>query len=97
VVVNGSTVTVTPATFNAVEGQPVSNVVVATFTDMTAVYILTNGGPDNATQVLPSWAFTKGIQGGDLSGGAATALFMFPVLLALSILMLRRASRAEVS
>jgi multiple sugar transport system permease protein len=71
--------------------------IVATFTDMTAVYILTNGGPDNATQVLPSWAFTKGIQGGDLSGGAATALFMFPVLLALSILMLRRASRAEVT
>jgi multiple sugar transport system permease protein len=71
--------------------------IVATFTDMAAVYILTNGGPNNATQVLPNWAFTKGIEGGDLGGGAATALFMFPVLLALAILMLRRASRADVA
>ena len=33
VTVNASTITVTPLTFNAVEGQPVTNVVVATFTD----------------------------------------------------------------
>jgi hypothetical protein len=33
VVVNASTIVVTPLTFNAVEGQPVTNVVVATFTD----------------------------------------------------------------
>lgn len=71
--------------------------IVATFTDMTVVYILTAGGPNNATQVLPSWAFYKGIQGGNLSQGAALSLFMFPVLLALSVLMLRRVSRSEVS
>jgi hypothetical protein len=33
IVVNPSVITVTPQTFNAVEGQPVSNVVVATFHD----------------------------------------------------------------
>ena len=41
--------------------------VVFTFTDMTAVYILTRGGPADATQVLPSLAFFTGILGGDLA------------------------------
>lgn len=71
--------------------------IVFTFTDMAAVYVLTGGGPGNATQVLASWAFFKGINGGNLSVGAADALFMFPVLLGLAALMLRLASRAEVS
>ncbi|MGH7904199.1 MAG: carbohydrate ABC transporter permease [Candidatus Dormibacteraceae bacterium] len=71
--------------------------IVATFTDMAAVYILTSGGPNNSTQVLASWAFFKGINGGNLGQGAAVALFMFPVLLALSVVMLRTASRAEIA
>ena len=70
--------------------------IVFTFTDMAVVYVLTGGGPGNATQVLSSWAFFKGINGGDLGVGAADALFMFPVLLGLAALMLRLASRAEV-
>ena len=71
--------------------------IVATFTDMAAVYILTSGGPDNSTQVLASWAFFKGINSGNLAQGSAVAIFMFPVLLALSIVMLRTASRAEIA
>lgn len=71
--------------------------VVATFTDMTVVFILTAGGPNNATQVIPSWAFYKGIQGGNLSEGAALSLFMFPVLFGLSVLILRLVSRSEVA
>ncbi|MGH7776232.1 MAG: carbohydrate ABC transporter permease [Candidatus Dormibacterales bacterium] len=71
--------------------------IVATFTDMAAVYILTSGGPDNSTQVLASWAFFKGINSGNLGQGAAVALFMFPVLLAISVVMLRTASRAEIA
>ncbi|HEX9355834.1 MAG TPA: sugar ABC transporter permease [Streptosporangiaceae bacterium] len=70
--------------------------IVFTFTDMAVVYVLTGGGPGNATQVLSSWAFYKGINGGDLGVGAADALFMFPVLLGLAAIMLRLASRAEV-
>ena len=62
---------------------------VLTFTDMTVVYILTRGGPENATQVLPSWAFFKGIDSGDLAQGAAIALFLFPVLLAAAVAILR--------
>jgi multiple sugar transport system permease protein len=71
--------------------------IVFTFTDMAAVYVLTGGGPGNATQVLASWAFLKGVNGGNLSVGAADALIMFPVLLGLAAILLRLAARAEVS
>jgi multiple sugar transport system permease protein len=71
--------------------------IVTTFTDMTVVFILTSGGPENATQVLASWSFLKGIQGGDLSHGAALGLFMFPVLLGITVLMLRLISRSETA
>jgi ABC-type sugar transport systems, permease components len=71
--------------------------IVATFTDMAVVYILTHGGPGDATQVLASWSFYTGIQGGSLAQGAAIGVFMFPVLLGVCILMLRRASGVEVT
>jgi multiple sugar transport system permease protein len=62
-----------------------------TFTDMTVVHILTRGGPANSTQVLASWAFYRGIEGGDVAAGAAIALFLFPLLLAAAIAILRAA------
>src|ERR671930_80214 len=68
---------------------------ILTFTDMTVVYILTRGGPENATQTLPSYAFFKGIGGGDLAQGAAIALFLFPLLLAASIAILRSVRKME--
>ncbi len=71
--------------------------VVFTFTDMTVVYVLTQGGPLHSTQVLASWAFFKGIEAGDLAQGAAIALFLFPVMAGVAILMLRLARRTEVA
>lgn len=71
--------------------------VIFTFTDMTVVYILTRGGPYDTTQVLPSLAFFTGILGGDLSGGAAISLFLFPLLVLAAFLMLRTARRGEVT
>jgi len=71
--------------------------IIFTFTDMAVVYILTRGGPHDATQVLPSLAFFTGILGGDLAGGAAISLFLFPMLLAAALLMLRVARRSEVT
>jgi multiple sugar transport system permease protein len=68
---------------------------VLTFTDMSVVYILTRGGPENATQVLPSYAFLKGIGSGDLAQGAAIALFLFPLLLAAAVAILRSVRRME--
>ena len=66
------------------------------FTDMIVIYVLTRGGPYETTHVLASVAFYKGIDGGDLAGGAAIALFLFPVLAAAAIMILRLARRSEV-
>lgn len=68
---------------------------VFTFTDMAVIYILTRGGPYDSTHVLPSLAFFTGILGGDLAGGAAISLFLFPLLLAAALVMLRVARRSE--
>jgi multiple sugar transport system permease protein len=68
-----------------------------TFTDMTVVWVLTRGGPPpNTTQVLASLAFLKGIEGGDLAQGAAIAIFFFPVMATLAIIVLRLARKAVV-
>jgi multiple sugar transport system permease protein len=71
--------------------------VIFTIGDMAVVYVLTRGGPVYYTQVLPTWAFYKGIESGALAEGAATALFLFPVLLAVAILVLRFSRRTEVT
>lgn len=70
---------------------------VFSFGDMAVVYVLTRGGPVDYTQVLPTWSYKVGIEGANLGQGAAIALFIFPVLLAASIVMLRVASRTEVN
>ncbi len=67
-----------------------------TFTDMVVVFVLTRGGPVYFTQVLPVWAWFKGIDGGSLAEGAAIALFLLPLLLAVAILLLRNVRRMEV-
>ncbi|MGB3836571.1 carbohydrate ABC transporter permease [Castellaniella sp.] len=66
------------------------------FTDIITVFILTRGGPANATQVLPTLAFFTGVQGGGLGRGAATALFLLPVLAAVSIVILSLIRRREI-
>ncbi|MDP8936250.1 MAG: sugar ABC transporter permease [Actinomycetota bacterium] len=66
------------------------------FTDMSVVFVLTRGGPIDATQILPTWAFFRGIAGGDLAQGAAVALFLFPLLLAMAVLILRSVRKMEV-
>jgi multiple sugar transport system permease protein len=71
--------------------------IIFTFTDMIVVFVLTRGGPYDQTQVLATWAFFTGIQGGDLAGGAAVSLFLFPVLVAVAIVFLLLARRSEVT
>ena len=66
------------------------------FTDMIVIFVLTRGGPYDTTQVLSTLAFFTGIQGGDLAEGAATAVFLFPMLLAVAVVFLRVARRTEV-
>lgn len=71
--------------------------IVFTSTDMIVVFVLTRGGPYDSTHVLASQAFFTGIEGGDLAEGAATALFLFPILVAVAIGFLMIARRAEVT
>ena len=71
--------------------------IVFTAVDFAVVYILTRGGPFNSTQVLPTWAYFVGIDAGSLGQGAAISLFLFPLLVLVTILMLFFARRAQVS
>ncbi len=66
------------------------------FTDLTIVYLLTQGGPGNATEVLASYAFKVGIASGQLGKGAAVTLFLFPILLLFSIVFLRQLRKREI-
>jgi multiple sugar transport system permease protein len=68
---------------------------VFTLSDLGVVYLLTQGGPANATKTLPVLAYQVGIQAGALGRGAAIALFLFPLLLPLMILLLRNLKRRE--
>ncbi|MGH8946436.1 MAG: carbohydrate ABC transporter permease [Acidimicrobiia bacterium] len=70
--------------------------VILSISDMSLVYVLTRGGPTNSTQILSTWAFIKGIEGGSLSQGAAVALFLLPVLVGITAVVLRLARRREV-
>jgi multiple sugar transport system permease protein len=70
--------------------------IVFTFTDLSIVYLLTNGGPINATSVLGFQGFQVGIVSGDVSHGAAISLFMLPVLFFVVIGMLRFIRRREI-
>lgn len=68
---------------------------VFTLSDLSIVYLLTQGGPANATKILPVLAYQVGIQAGALGRGAAISLFLFPLLLPLMILLLRNLRRRE--
>ncbi len=70
--------------------------IVFTATDIIIILVLTRGGPYDSTQVLVSLAFYTGIDAGDLAVGASIALFLVPLLVAVAIIMLRLARRAEV-
>jgi multiple sugar transport system permease protein len=55
--------------------------VLFTFTDFQLVYAMTRGGPMNATHLMATLAFQRGIPGGQLGEGAAIAVAMIPFLL----------------
>ncbi len=71
--------------------------IVFTAADFAVVFVLTHGGPFNSTQVLTTWAYQIGIESGSLGEGAAISLFLFPLLAAVTVLMLFFAKRAQVS
>jgi len=68
---------------------------VFTLSDLSIVYLLTNGGPDSATEILPTLAYNIGIRAGALGRGAAVSLFLFPMLLPAMIVLLRTLRRTQ--
>lgn len=67
------------------------------FTDLTIVYLLTQGGPGNSTQILSYYAFQTGILSGDMGRGAAITIFLLPFLAVVSFLFLRAIRRSRVA
>lgn len=55
--------------------------VLFTFTDFQLIYVLTRGGPLNATHLMATLSFQRAISGGALGEGAALATLMVPFLL----------------
>jgi multiple sugar transport system permease protein len=65
--------------------------VIFTFADFQLVYVLTRGGPANATHLFATYAFDVAMSGGQLGMGASIALAMVPplalIIIAMSIYM----------
>ena len=55
--------------------------VLLTFTDFQLIYVITRGGPVNATHLMATLSFQRAITGGQLGEGAAIANAMIPFLL----------------
>ena len=62
---------------------------IGTFADFDIVRILTSGGPQDSTHLFATFAFTVGIQSGNIPRGAAVSLFMVPILATLAFFVLR--------
>jgi multiple sugar transport system permease protein len=62
---------------------------IVTFANYDIVRVLTSGGPYNTTHIFATWAFNVGITSGDIPLGAAVSFFMFPIMGASAIFILR--------
>jgi len=70
--------------------------VIQTFADFQIVYVLTGGGPANATHLFSTYAYQLGVGTGLLSQGAAISLAMFPILTLIVLAQLLYIRRVEV-
>jgi multiple sugar transport system permease protein len=69
--------------------------IIATFADFQLPYVLTGGGPANATQIFGTYAYQLGINTGLLGEGAAVSLAMFPLLFVIVVIQLWYIRRVE--
>lgn len=68
---------------------------ILTFNDFSIIWILTQGGPGNATQVLSTLTYKISIPGLELGKGVAVSVLMLPILIGLIVLLNRFISRRE--
>ena len=66
-----------------------------TFNSFNTVYVLTNGGPANRTQILPTLAYYYGLQRSELGQGAAVIVSVLPVFIGIIVLLTRRMLREK--
>ena len=66
-----------------------------TFSDFQLVYIITRGGPANATHLYGTLAYQRAIQGGQFGEGAAISNFIFPILFLSAVISLLYVKREE--
>ena len=66
-----------------------------TFSDFQLVYIITRGGPANATHLYGTLAYQRAIQGGQFGEGAAISNFIFPILFLGAVISLVYVKREE--
>ena len=69
--------------------------VIQTIADFQIVYVMTGGGPANATHLFATYAYQIGIGTGLLSEGAAISIAMFPILFIVVVLQLMYIRRVE--
>lgn len=62
---------------------------IVTFANFDIVRILTGGQPLDRTHVFATWAFSVGIESGDIPLGGAVSLFMAPFLAIFAVFILR--------
>jgi multiple sugar transport system permease protein len=79
---------ITPTTFYLI----VVNLIGA-FQVFTPIYILTQGGPDNATLTLPLYIYLNAFAWGRIGYASALSLFLLGVILALTLVQFRWADR----
>ncbi len=69
--------------------------VILTFADFQLPWVITRGGPNNATQLYGTLAFQRAIQGAHMGEGAAVAMAIFPVLLVTVVVSFRYLRRED--
>ncbi|MBX3069483.1 MAG: sugar ABC transporter permease [Thermomicrobiales bacterium] len=67
--------------------------VIWTISDFQLVYVLTKGGPANATHVFGTLAYQRGLNATYFGEAAAISLYMFPALALGAVLLLRNIRR----
>ena len=65
------------------------------FNSFPIIWVTTQGGPANSTDILVTYLYKLGFRVGRLGEAAAVSLIMFAALLALTVLYVVLASRRE--
>jgi len=68
---------------------------ILTFNDFSIIWILTRGGPGNATNVLSTLTYKIAIPGLELGKGVAVSVLMLPILVLLILLLNRFIAQRE--